>query len=47
VRLVYWFKIFAPRIAQLARDGESTADAKISLEICESALAEFAERSAR
>ena len=37
---------FRPRIAQLAREGKSTADAKISLEICESALAELSEREA-
>jgi hypothetical protein len=35
------------RIAQLAREGKSTADAKISLEICESVLVELAEREAR
>jgi hypothetical protein len=38
---------FRARIAQLAREGKSTADAKISLEICESALAELSEREAR
>jgi hypothetical protein len=38
---------FRAWIAQLAREGKSTADAKISLEICESALAELAEREAR
>ena len=38
---------FRARIAQLAREGKPTADAKISLEIYESTLAELAEREAR
>jgi hypothetical protein len=38
---------FRARIAQLAREGKPTADAKISLEICESAVAGLAEQEER
>jgi hypothetical protein len=38
---------FRARIAQLAREGKPTGDAKVSLEICQSALTELAEREAR
>jgi hypothetical protein len=38
---------FRARIARLAREGKPTADAEVSLEICESAMAELAKHEAR
>ena len=38
---------FRARIAQLAREGKPTAEAEVSLEICESAMAELAKHEAR
>jgi hypothetical protein len=38
---------FRARIARLAIDGKPTTDAEVSLQICESALAELAKHEAR
>jgi hypothetical protein len=38
---------FRARINRLAREGRPTAEAEISLEICESAMAELAKHEAR